>query len=148
MRGRTGAKETTGRAAPKNQVGQRRTGLVLEEVPPRGRAASDALPHRVPSDPSTANAFCEGMMGSIEETIRGFIAESILFSDNGYVYSDDASFLEEGIVDSMGIMELVMFVGDTFRITVEDEELVPDNFDSVSRLASYIRLKAPLETWR
>ena len=53
-----------------------------------------------------------------------------------------------GIIDSMGIMELVMFVGDTFRITVEDEELVPDNFDSVSRLASYIRLKAPLEAYR
>jgi acyl carrier protein len=88
------------------------------------------------------------MMGSIEEKIRNFIAENILFSGNGYVYSDDASFLEEGIVDSMGIMELVMFVGDTFRITVEDEELVPDNFDSVSRLASYIRLKAPLEAWR
>jgi acyl carrier protein len=84
-------------------------------------------------------------MGTIEESIRNYIAENILFSGNGYGYSDDASFLEEGIVDSMGIMELVMFVGDTFGITVEDEELVPDNFDSVSRLASYIRLKAPLE---
>jgi len=88
------------------------------------------------------------MMGTIEESIRDYIAENILFSDNGYTYSDDASFLEEGIIDSMGIMELVMFVGDTFRITVEDEELVPDNFDSITRLASYIRLKAPLEAWR
>ncbi|HSJ52868.1 MAG TPA: acyl carrier protein [Anaerolineae bacterium] len=87
-------------------------------------------------------------MATIEELIRNYIAESILFSDNGYAYPDDASFLEEGIVDSMGIMELVVFVGDTFRITVEDEELVPDNFDSVTRLASYIRLKAPLEAWR
>jgi acyl carrier protein len=88
------------------------------------------------------------MMGTIEGSIRDYIAENILFSDNGYTYSDDASFLEEGIIDSMGIMELVMFVGDTFRITVEDEELVPDNFDSITRLASYIRLKAPLEAWR
>ena len=87
-------------------------------------------------------------MGTIEELIRKYIAESILFSNNGYAYSDDASFLEEGIIDSMGIMELVMFVGDTFHITVEDEELVPDNFDSVSRLSSYIRLKAPLEAVR
>ena len=84
-------------------------------------------------------------MRTIEEMIRSYIAENILFSNNGYAYSDDASFLEEGIIDSMGIMELVMFVGDTFRITVEDEELVPDNFDSVSRLAGYIRLQAPLE---
>ena len=87
-------------------------------------------------------------MGTIEEAIRNYVAENILFSNNGYAYSDDTSFLQEGIIDSMGIMELVVFVSDTFRITVEDEELVPDNFDSVSRLAGYIRLKAPLEFCR
>jgi acyl carrier protein len=82
-------------------------------------------------------------MKSIEERIRTYIAENILFSNNGYPHADDASFLEEGIIDSMGIMELVMFVDETFGINVEDEELVPDNFDSVSRLAAYIRRKAP-----
>ncbi len=81
-------------------------------------------------------------MSNIEEKIRSFIAENILFSDNGYPYADDTSFLEEGIVDSMGIMELVMFVDESFGITVEDEELVPDNFDSISRLAAYVRRKA------
>jgi acyl carrier protein len=81
-------------------------------------------------------------MKNIEETIRTFIAEKILFSDNGYGYADEASFLEEGIVDSMGIMELVMFVEETFGITVEDEELVPDNFDSVSKLAAYVRCRS------
>ena len=78
-----------------------------------------------------------------EDLIRSYIAENILFSDNGYPYPDDASFLEEGIVDSMGIMELVMFVEENFAMTVDDEDLVPDNFDSVSRLAAYIRLKSP-----
>jgi len=82
-------------------------------------------------------------MQTIEQAIRAYIAKNLLFSDNGYPYADDVSFLEEGIVDSMGIMELVMFVGETFGITVEDEELVPDNFDSVSRVAAYIRRKAP-----
>jgi acyl carrier protein len=81
-------------------------------------------------------------MNDIEQMVRAYIAENILFSDNGYPYPDDASFLEEGIVDSMGIMELVMFVDEKFGITVEDEELVPDNFDSVSRLAAYIRSKS------
>ena len=81
-------------------------------------------------------------MSSIEETIRSYIAENILFSDNGYTYSDDTSFLEEGIVDSMGIMELVMLVDEGFGITVEDEEVIPDNFDSVSKLAAYIRKKS------
>jgi acyl carrier protein len=82
------------------------------------------------------------MQNNIKETIRTYIAENILFSDNGYPYDDDASFLEEGIVDSMGIMELVMFVDEKFGITVEDEELVPDNFDSVSMLAAYIQSKS------
>jgi len=82
-------------------------------------------------------------MQTIEQAIRTYIAKNLLFSSNGYPYADDVSFLEEGIVDSMGIMELVMFVGETFGITVEDEELVPDNFDSVSRVAAYIRRKAP-----
>ena len=82
---------------------------------------------------------------SIEETIRTYIAENILFSGNGYPHADDTSFLEEGIVDSMGIMELVMFVDESFGITVEDEELVPDNFDSVSKLAAYIRRKSLVE---
>ena len=81
-------------------------------------------------------------MSSIEERIRVYIAENILFSDNGYAYPDDTSFLEEGIVDSMGIMELVMLVDEGFGITVEDEEVIPDNFDSVSRLAAYIRKKS------
>jgi acyl carrier protein len=82
-------------------------------------------------------------MQNVEERIRSYIAESILFSDDGYRYSDDASFLEEGIVDSMGIMELVMFVEEGFGISVEDEELVPDNFDSVNKLAAYIQRKSP-----
>ncbi len=82
-------------------------------------------------------------MAKIEETIRTYIAENILFSDNGYHYTDDASFLEEGIVDSMGIMELVTFVSETFGISVEDEDLVPDNFDSVNKLTAYIRRKSP-----
>jgi acyl carrier protein len=83
-------------------------------------------------------------MKSVEERIRAYIAENILFSNNGYPHSDEASFLEEGIVDSMGIMELVLFVEEQFGITVEDEELVPDNFDSVSRLGAYIRAKSPV----
>jgi acyl carrier protein len=82
-------------------------------------------------------------MRKAEEMIRTYIAENMLFSDNGYPHSDSTSFLEEGIVDSMGIMELVMFVEESLHITVEDEELVPDNFDSVSKLAAYIRTKSP-----
>ena len=80
-------------------------------------------------------------MQDIEGTIRSYIAKNILFSKNGYPYPDDASFLYEGIIDSAHVLELVMFVEEKFQIRVEDEELVPDNFDSVSQLAAFIRRK-------
>ena len=64
-----------------------------------------------------------------------------MFSDNGFQLSDDASFLEEGIVDSTGVLELVMFVEEEFNVTVQDDEVVPENFDSVSRLSTYISRK-------
>ncbi|MBE0409084.1 MAG: acyl carrier protein [Anaerolineales bacterium] len=75
----------------------------------------------------------------IELRIKEFIAANLLYSANGFSYSDDASFLEEGIVDSVGIMELVAFVEDQFKFSVLDEDIIPDNFDSVSRLATYIQ---------
>ena len=78
---------------------------------------------------------------NIESQIRDYIAKNLLFSSNGFQYSDDTSFLEEGIVDSQGVMELVLFVEDAFHISVEDTEIIPDNFDSVSKLAGYIRQK-------
>ena len=78
---------------------------------------------------------------TIETQIKAYIAKNLLFSSNGFKYSDEASFLEEGIVDSQGVMELVAFVEDTFHVSVDDMEIIPDNFDSVSKLASYIRCK-------
>lgn len=78
---------------------------------------------------------------SIENSICAYILENFLFTNDDSQLKDDASFLEEGIVDSTGVLELVMFVEETFNITVEDEEILPDNFDSVTQLARYVRLK-------
>ena len=78
---------------------------------------------------------------SVENQVREYVATNFMFSDNGYSLPDDASFLEEGVVDSTGVLELVMFVEETFGVSVEDQEIVPENFDSVSRLAAYIRQK-------
>ena len=77
----------------------------------------------------------------IETQIRDYLAENVLFSDGAFGYDDNASFLEEGIIDSVAIMDIVMFVEETFTITIEDHEIIPDHFDSVNRLASYIRVK-------
>jgi acyl carrier protein len=70
--------------------------------------------------------------------IRQYLAEVLLFSDSGYEYDDNASFLEQGILDSMGVMELVYFVEETFGVKVADQDLTPENFDSVERLADYV----------
>jgi acyl carrier protein len=77
-----------------------------------------------------------------KEQIRQYLAQNFLFSDNGFQLGDDVSFLEEGIVDSTGVLELVMFVEDTFNVEVPDEEIIPDNFDSVNNLAVYIEGKS------
>ncbi len=83
-------------------------------------------------------------MNSVEELLRKYIADNILFSNNGYPHPDDTSFLENGIVDSMNVLELVMFVEQKFGVKVEDAEIVPDNFDSVAKLAAFIRRKQEL----
>jgi acyl carrier protein len=80
----------------------------------------------------------------IKDQIRQHIARNLLFSDNGFKYDDDASFLEEGIVDSLGIMDLIYFIEETFGLTVPDEDLTPDNFDSVNKLANYIQHRLPV----
>ena len=78
---------------------------------------------------------------TIKEQLKDYIARNLLFSDNGFKYHDDDSFLEEGIVDSIGVLELVAFVDESFGVEVEDHEVTPDNFDSVNKLAAYVQRK-------
>ena len=77
---------------------------------------------------------------SIEETIRQFILNNLYFVE-GANLTEDVSFLAEGIVDSMGAMELVAFVESQFRIKVEMSEVVVRNFDSIRNLANFVRHK-------
>ena len=78
---------------------------------------------------------------SVDARIRTYVLDNFLFTNDETRLDDNASFLEEGIVDSTGVLELVMFVEEGFGVTVEDEEIVPDNFDSVTQLAHYVRHK-------
>nr|AHN98023.1 Acyl carrier protein [uncultured bacterium lac193] len=70
--------------------------------------------------------------------VREYIVERFLFGQGGETLSNDASFLEEGIVDSTGVLEIVMFLEQRFGIKIKDDELVPDNLDSVSKVASFV----------
>jgi acyl carrier protein len=74
----------------------------------------------------------------IREQLREFIIENFLFGSEENGLHDDDSFLETGIIDSTGILELVSFIEEKFEFEVDDEDLIPDNFDSVNKLTSYI----------
>jgi acyl carrier protein len=80
-------------------------------------------------------------MISIEEQLRQQIVENILLSDNGYLYTDDDSFLENQILDSINILELVLFLEEEFGIFIDDNEIIQDNFDSINKLSCFIRCK-------
>lgn len=82
----------------------------------------------------------------LEAQIQNFVAQNLLFSDQGYRFSNNASFIQEGIIDSMGVMELATFVNTEFGVQVDPQDVTPDNFDSVNKLAAYVRRKlAPAE---
>ena len=70
--------------------------------------------------------------------IRTFIFDNYLFGYDENEFSDDASFLDYGVMDSLGIMELITFIEREFTIEVADSEIIPDNLDSVSRVSRYI----------
>ena len=76
----------------------------------------------------------------MKERIRAFIIENFLFgNDEGL--NDDSSFLDEGIIDSTGILELVSFLEEEFSITVDDDDLIPENLDSINNVAAYLGKK-------
>lgn len=83
----------------------------------------------------------EGTGRDVESQIREFISRNLLFSEDGFHYGDDVSFLDEGIVDSVGVLELVNFVSEHFGLNVEADDVTPENFDSVNRLAQFVRRK-------
>jgi acyl carrier protein len=76
----------------------------------------------------------------IAETMRQFIIENFLFGEDEGLQKD-TSFLENGIIDSTGILELVAFLEETYDITVEDEELIPENLDSIGNVVQYLGKK-------
>lgn len=80
-------------------------------------------------------------LASIAARIREHIARNILFVDGQLPFADDDSFLDNGVIDSTGILELQLFVEEGFGIKVRDEEVVPDNFDSISQLTGYVNRK-------
>ncbi len=79
-------------------------------------------------------------MSATKTRIKNFIIENFLFG-NANGLQDDTSFLEEGIIDSTGVLELVTFLEEDFGIQVDDEELIPENLDSIDNVTAYLERK-------
>lgn len=78
---------------------------------------------------------------STEQKIRDYILENYLFTDDQSALTNEDSFLDKGIIDSTGIMEVIFFLEEEFGIQVDDEEMVPENLDSVKNIVAYIGRK-------
>jgi acyl carrier protein len=79
-------------------------------------------------------------MSDITELIRNFVVENFLFG-NDEDLTNATSFLDEGIIDSTGVLELVSFLEETFALQIDDEDLIPENLDSIDKVTSYVERK-------
>ncbi len=73
--------------------------------------------------------------------IRAYIIDNFLFGEAGDLKNED-SLLDEGIVDSTGILELVAFLEEQFEIRIEDEEMIPENLDSIDHISEFVKRKS------
>lgn len=78
---------------------------------------------------------------SVENKIRAYILENYLFTDDQNMLGSDDSFLQKNILDSTGMLEVIYFLEDEFGIKVQDDEMVPDNLDSVNRISAFLARK-------
>jgi acyl carrier protein len=78
---------------------------------------------------------------SLHDEIRQFIIDNFLMGQDSESLKDDSSFLEEGVIDSTGVLELVGFLEENYEIKVEDEELIPENLDSIKNICAYLETK-------
>ena len=80
-------------------------------------------------------------MNSTRDIITSFVLDTFQAGTPGLRIEEDTSFLESGLIDSMGVLELVDFLEGQFGIAVEDSELVPENLDSIRNICGYLESK-------
>lgn len=81
------------------------------------------------------------MTDEIKATICAFVIENFLFGDDSHPLPSDSSLIDNDLIDSTGVLELVGFIEERFAIRVVDAEIVPDNLDSIDRIADFIARK-------
>lgn len=78
------------------------------------------------------------MADTIETDLRNFITENFLFGDDSRTIAGSDSLIQNDLMDSTGILELVAFLEDHFGISVADEDIMPENLDSIDRITAYV----------
>ncbi len=81
-------------------------------------------------------------MADAKTAVKAYISENFLMGQSDIELGDDTSFLEIGLLDSTGVIELVSFLEEEFGIQVEDDEITPENFDTLNRISAYVERKS------
>jgi acyl carrier protein len=80
-------------------------------------------------------------MQDIKARLRTYIADNFLMGGNAATFTDGDSFMAKHVIDSTGFLELVTYLEETWKFAVEDEEMVPENLDSLNAIDAYVRRK-------
>ena len=75
---------------------------------------------------------------TVESKVRSYVLENYLFTDDQSELDSNDSFLEKGIIDSTGVLEIILFLEEEFAIKVEDHEMVPEYLDSVANIVNFL----------
>jgi acyl carrier protein len=83
-------------------------------------------------------------MSPVESDLRAFIADNFMFGGDASALAPTRSLIEEGLIDSTGVLELVSFLEEKFRIEIGDGEIVPANLDSIAAIVAFVESKNAL----
>jgi len=106
-----------------------------------GRADSDVDVGRIRVEERENSGMGRQTIDEVATQVHNYVVEQFLFGQGGESLSNDTSFLESAIIDSTGVLEIIAFIEERFGITVKDDELVPDNLDSVKKIAGFVDRK-------
>lgn len=81
------------------------------------------------------------MVENIAREVKEFVVTNFLFGQDNGKLTNEASFLETGVIDSTGVLELVAFVEEKYQVSISDKELLPENLDSVHNVSRFVARK-------
>jgi acyl carrier protein len=83
---------------------------------------------------------------TIEHEIRAFLRDNFPLSADGVVLDRDDSLIEVGVIDSTGVLELIGFIEERYEIEIADEEVLPENLDSIGNITRFVGSKTGAAT--